>query len=194
MVGTRNGVTMAKRTYAKKPLYRKVNRRTHGVRPGHGGEARWHRNTKTEAAEIAHGATRKGMRQGLQHGLDYGPLFRFLLSKVGEDWDAVYAEAVSRLPSEEPIFWIVARSERDMRDVICVGEGTLFSGLYVDGDNRLARVAPDIGIEDIEPYCPCHTHSFNGEVVTNPCRNPQFGDGDPKEPWAGFVRAKGAGD
>ncbi len=29
------------------------------------------------------------MKRGVERGLDYTPLFKFLLSKVGSDWDSV---------------------------------------------------------------------------------------------------------
>ena len=42
-----------------------------------------------------------------------GPLVRFLRSQVGKDWDHIYAEVVSRIPTklqdyEEMVFWFVA--------------------------------------------------------------------------------------
>ena len=94
----------------KEPLYRKVNTRTHQVvkHGWRGGEARWERNTKaTKTSE----ATRGSMHPGLRHGLDYTPLYRFLLSKVGQDWDAVYSEAVARLDRPAPISEMVALHE-----------------------------------------------------------------------------------
>lgn len=71
--------------------------------------------------------------------LDHTPLFRFLLSKVGTEWNAVFSEAVSRLDRTEPIFWLVARSEPERKDYVRVGESTYFSGLYVD-ENGLLHV------------------------------------------------------
>ena len=57
------------------------------------------------------------MHPGRQNGLDYTPLFRFLLSKVGQDWDAVHSEAVARLDRQEPIYWMVALKEADKRSI-----------------------------------------------------------------------------
>lgn len=189
---------MARRSFDKKPLYRRVNRCTHGLWHRGGGEHRWSRNTKAETQEIAAGATTRGMGKRRLHGLDYTPLYRFLLSKVGADWDAVHAEALSRLPADTewedrdaPIFRMVARSPEERRAVVSVDEFTLFSGLYVDADNRLAVVAPEVRVEHIHPYCPCHTHTFNGRAVTNPCRNPRFTGGEGK--WTGYLGA-GPGD
>ncbi|WP_202621792.1 hypothetical protein [Pontibacter russatus] len=51
-----------------------------------------------------------------ERGLDYAPLFRFLLSKVGKDWEDVVNEAKSRLDELEPIYWVVALNEEDRKD------------------------------------------------------------------------------
>lgn len=45
--------------------------------------------------------------------LDYGLLVRFLRTQVGDDWDSVYSEIISRIPTKlldhrEIIFWFVA--------------------------------------------------------------------------------------
>lgn len=143
----------------KEPLYRKVNTRARGVYHHKGGEARWQRGTRAaKQNEAQHGS----MHSGRQNGLDYTPLFRFLLSKVGEDWDAVHSEAVARLDRQEPIYWMVALNEADRRSYFGAGESSYYSGLYVDDANRLAIVDPDLKNEDLEPSCPCCTHTFNG--------------------------------
>lgn len=144
----------------KEPLYRKVNTRARGVHHKKGGRARWERNTK---AAKNNEAMRGSMHPGNSNGRDYTPLFRFLLSKVGEDWNAVHSEAVARLDTEEPIYWMVARNDAERRPTIGIGESSYFSGLYIDDDNRLAIVDPSIKIEDLEPYCSCCTHTFNGK-------------------------------
>ncbi|MGH1416484.1 MAG: hypothetical protein ACRBB0_23540 [Pelagimonas sp.] len=105
------------------------------------------------------------MHSGQRHGLDYTPLFRFLLSRVGQDWDPVFSEAVSRLDRPEPIFWLVAEQDNDRRDVVRLGESSYYSGLYVDAGGILNIVDPTITSERIQPQCPCCTHSFNGKVV-----------------------------
>lgn len=97
-----------------------------------------------------------------QRGLDYTPLFRFLLSKVGQPWDDVFSEAVARLDKAEPIFWLVALREDEGRDVVRLGESTYFSGLYVDGKGTLQLVNPSLGPEDMAPTCACCTHTLNG--------------------------------
>lgn len=147
----------------KAPLYRRVNRTTHGVCKT-GGEARWQRNAKAPAREAS-------MHGGKRRGLDYTPLFRFLLSKVGQDWDAVHSEAVARLDREDPIWWLVARDLAERRPFVRTGESTYWSGLCIE-DGRLALVDPELTVERMEPSCPCCTHTFNGTRFTRPWQAP----------------------
>lgn len=147
----------------KAPLYRKVNTRARGVHHRFGGEYRWRRGDQDD--------DRTGMASGVRRGLDYTPLFRYLLSRVGEDWDLVHSEVVARLDTQDPIFWLVAPRKEDGKDVVRVGESTYFSGLYIDEDNRLQVVAPEIGPEDLEPLCPCCTHTLNGHPFVRPYRS-----------------------
>lgn len=146
----------------KEPLYRRENTRTHGVHHG-GGAYRHSRHSKVEAESDARNGS---MRSKQRHGLDYTPLFRFLLSKVGEDWSDTYSEAVTRLDRSEPIFWMVATSKKDGRPYVRIGESTYYSGLYVDENNRLARVDPNLTVDDMTPSCGCCTHTFNGKPFT----------------------------
>ena len=141
----------------EEPLYRRVNTRTHGVHHG-GGEARWARNTKAEI--------RTSMHAGQRNGLDYTPLYRFLLSKVGQDWDAVHSEAVARLDRRDPIFHMVALHEDDEQDYVRSGESSYWSGLRVNALNVLEKVAPDLTVDDMVPSCACCTHTFNGVRFT----------------------------
>ncbi|ORE90280.1 hypothetical protein ATO4_21902 [Aurantimonas sp. 22II-16-19i] len=106
------------------------------------------------------------MQKGVRRGLDYTPLFRFLLSKVGQDWDAVHSEAVSRLDTAEPIFWLVALTEGDREAFVRVGESTYYSGLYVDENHVLAIVDPSLTVEQMVPVCSCCSHTFNGVPFT----------------------------
>lgn len=149
----------------EKPLYRSVNTRTHGVRHG-GGED--YRSSRRRADRVQAGAM--GGKQ--RHGLDYTPLFQFLLSRVGEDWDAVHAAAVARLDRAEPIFWMVARSDAERKSFVRMGESAYYSGLFVDGDNRLRKVDPALTVEQMEPGCACCTHTFNGVPFTRKYQAP----------------------
>lgn len=141
---------------AKKPLYRKVNTRALGVHHRAGGEYRHTRNTR-DAEPV--GASMHGTQR---RGRDYTPLFRFLLSKVGEPRNGVFQEAAARLDSAEPIWWLVARAEHERRDAVRVGQATYFSGLFIGADGTLQRVAPDLTGEDMTPGCSCCTHTLDG--------------------------------
>jgi hypothetical protein len=139
----------------KKPLYRKVNTRARGVHHQFGDDYRNKR--KSENSDMV------GMAKGVQRGLDYTPLFKFLLSKVGKTWDLIHSEAVSRLDKEDPIFWMVSLDFDSADDVIRVGESSYFSGLYVNEKGILQILDPNIGPETLEPLCGCCTHTLNGK-------------------------------
>lgn len=149
----------------QEPFYRKVNTRARGVRHRYGGDYRQERNTQREKNDDQ---TRGSMHGQVRRGLDYTPLFRFLLAKVGQPWDAVFSEAVRRLDRPEPIFWLVALHEEKKQPVVCIGESSYYSGLFVDEAGLLQRVNPTLGSGDLESPCACCTHMFNGQRFT--CR------------------------
>jgi len=76
------------------------------------------------------------------------------------------AEAVARLDRAEPIFWMVARCDAEKSPFVLIGEKTYYSGLFVDADNRLRLVDPDLRIEHMAPGCACCTHTFNSVPFT----------------------------
>ena len=152
------------------PLYRKVNTRARGVHHHSGPDFAHQRNGKAEAEAFAQGITRGRMSQGKQRGLDYTPLFRFLLSKVGQDWDKVYAAARARLDHDDPIFWLVARSPEDRKSFVLIGDNSYFSGLYINDANQLAVVDPSLTVDQMEPSCACCTQTLNGVPFTRPYR------------------------
>lgn len=148
----------------KKPLYRKVNTKARGVHHWTGPDARHTRNTKQ-------GMTEK-MKQDVRRGLDYTPLFKFLLSKVGQNFDEVYSEAMQRLEfsnNDNPIFWMVV-PENDRFGLRKRGyfysENAIYSALYVDENGLLQYVNPDLKNENFAPSCSCCTHTFNGNVLS----------------------------
>jgi len=146
-----------------KPLYRKENKvslsNKYNVLTG--SEYRYQRRSK---AFLNDDRNHKSMTSG-KYGYDYAPLFRFLLSKVGSDWDKIYAEAKARLNDTKPIFWMVALRESERRDFVNVGESTYYSGLFVDDDGILAIVNQNISPAELpEPY-PGETISFNGITI-----------------------------
>jgi hypothetical protein len=151
---------LAEMNKEKSKLYRKVNTKARGVNHNFGGDFKNTRNKKRETLEQTKG-TMFGKKE---RGLDYTPLFRFLLSKVGFNWDEVFSEAKSRLDKTEPIFWIVALTQDKKEDYIRVGESTYFSGLYIDDNAILQITNPDLKAIDMKPFCNCCTHTFNGKL------------------------------
>ena len=145
----------------KQPLYRKVNWTAHIARHGtdSGKSSASERNTKA-ARENESG--RGSMHSRRRNGLDYTPLFKFLLSRVGADWVATHREALSRIDREEPITWMVAENKDSASPYFRYGESSYFSSLFVDGDGKLAIVDPTVTKDSLTPYCSCCTHTFNG--------------------------------
>lgn len=144
----------------KPNLYRKVNTKARGVRHDFGGDFRNTRNTKKESLQQVKG-TMYGKKE---RGLNYTPLFRFLLSKVGSPWDEVYSEAKARLDKPDPIFWMVTLDENEKKDYVRIGESSYFSGLYVDEDGVLQLTNPNLRAVDMKSFCSCCTHTFNGKL------------------------------
>jgi hypothetical protein len=152
------------RLVVKNPLFRKVNTTAHGVHHRFGGEFRDERKSRTARAFEG---TRTSMRGTVKRGLDYTPLFRFLLSKVGEEWNGVFSEAAQRIDRKEPIFWLVALRADDEQDFVRVGEASYFSGLRGDAEGYLGIVNESLGPSSLAPQCGCCTHTFNGVRFTH---------------------------
>ena len=144
----------------KSKLYRKVNTKTYNVHHNFGGDFKNSRNSRKETLE----QTKGSMFGKKERGLDYTPLYRFLLSKVGKKWNEIYSEAKSRLDKSEPIFYMVSLEETDKEDYVRVGESTYFSGLYVDSEGILQITNPNLTAKDMKPSCSCCTHTFNGKL------------------------------
>ena len=144
----------------KSKLFRKVNTKTYNVHHNFGGDFKRTRNSKKETLE----QTKGKMFGRKERGLDYTPLYRFLLSKVGSDWDTVFSEAKSRLNSSDAIFGMVALREDEKEDFVRTGESSYFSGLYVDKSGILQISNPDLKAKDMKPFCNCCTHTFNGKL------------------------------
>ena len=147
----------------KKPLYRKMNTRARGVRHDFGGDFKYSRYKKRDSLEQVKGS----MGGEKERGLDYTPLFKFLLSKEGQDWDEVFSEVSSRLDKLEPIYWMVSLNDNEKEDYIRVGESTYFSGMYVDEDSKLRLVNPQLTVNDMVAFCNCCTHTLNGKIFGN---------------------------
>lgn len=144
----------------KPKLYRKVNTKAKGVHHGFGGDFKDSRNSKRKTVQQVSGT----MFGSKQRGLDYTPLFKFLLSRVGCNWNDVFSEAKSRLDKQDPIFWIVALHENEKRYYVRIGESSYFSGLFVDDNDILQIVNPNLKAVDMKPFCHCCTHTFNGKL------------------------------
>ncbi|TCT92367.1 hypothetical protein EDC48_101173 [Gibbsiella quercinecans] len=150
-----------RKRYIKNKLYRSVNTATYNVQHLHGGEYRWKRHkNKLIQGDQPHF---QSMSSKQKRGLDYTPLFMFLLSKIDEKWDLVYSEAIRRLDKPEPIFWLVALHAEDRRDFVLCGQSSYYNGLYVDEDGFLRKVSPDLKASDIPVLCDCCTYTFNGQ-------------------------------
>jgi hypothetical protein len=141
---------------APKPLYRKVNTKTHGVHHLKGWDASRDRNTKS--------GMQRSLKKNVRRGLDYTPLYMFLLSKVGRPWSEVHSEALSRLPKGDDILNNIFNRPEPYR-ILGTGESAYFSGMFIDDDGILRKVMPEIQNEDILPLCNCCTHTLNGEVL-----------------------------
>ncbi|MGV3345177.1 hypothetical protein ACGVWS_05305 [Enterobacteriaceae bacterium LUAb1] len=151
--------------HEKKKLYRTVNTATHDVNHFYGGEYRWERKKQKLINEERPFFQSMGGRK--RRGIDYTPLFMFLLNKVGEKWDLVYSEAIKRLDKPDPIFWLVALRFEDKRDVVRCGESSYYNGLYVDGDGILKKVSAALTSTDIPILCNCCTYTFNGVRINH---------------------------
>lgn len=149
----------------KQPLYRKENTLARNVHHDFGSDYRYERNTKKTKENDEFGVTKSSMHGKVKRGLDYTPLFKFLLSKIGKDWNKTYSEAKSRLDKEEPIFWMVATNDADKKDYVRIGDSSYYSGLYVDEQGLLQKVNPDFNDAQKIITCNCCTFSFNGKVL-----------------------------
>ena len=151
----------------KEPLYRPRNTTARGARRRRGGDFRHQRNTKLEIGSDAKAGPMQPAR-GRTPDLDYTPLFRFLISKVGNPWTEVHSEAIARLDREEPIFWLVARQPAERTAVVRIGDSSFYSGLYVDDAGTLQLVDPTQNVATMVPGCGCCTHTFNGVPFVRP--------------------------
>jgi len=140
-------------------LFRKVDTTAYLVHHNFGGDFKNSRNSRKETLSQIKGK----MFGKKERGLDYTPLYRFLLSKVGSDWDKVFSEAKSRLDKVEPIWRMVALEENKKEDLVRTGDSSYFSGLYIDNDGVLQISNPNLSAKDMIPYCKCCTHTFNGK-------------------------------
>ncbi|PCJ56316.1 MAG: hypothetical protein COA79_19295 [Planctomycetota bacterium] len=138
-----------------KLLYRKVNTKARGVWHLKGPKYKHSRNAKSE--------NKSRMTQGHRRGLDYTPLYNYLISKVGQPWEDIYSFALPRVECEDFIFRIVSIDKDLAEEYICVGENSYYSVLLVDSEGVLEFANPKIDHHSLTPDCSCCTHSFNGK-------------------------------
>jgi len=144
-----------------KPLYRKENTRVRAAWRIHnvGSDAKYDRHTKS--------GMKKSMKKNVERGLDYTPLYNYLISMVGHDWNEVHSYAIARLDKPDPIGHIVIK----LNDIskgdgyVRNGESSYYSALYIDENNILQKVNPELKNEDLYPSCQCCTHTFNGKPL-----------------------------
>jgi hypothetical protein len=148
----------------KDPLYRKVNTKTRFVHHLHGSDYKYDRNTKEEKLKEEEEFKRQTMHKKVNRGLDYTPLFKFLLSKVGKNFDEVFKEAKSRLDKEEPIFYMVEKGE-PKNEIFCGNENDYYNSLYIDEEGILRKVNENYSQQKSLIRCRCCTFTFNGKVI-----------------------------
>lgn len=150
-----------------KPLYRKVSKTTHNGFPHADYDSNPRsRNSRHTKKGMKRGMSTQEDPRG--HGLyDYTPLFMFLLKQEGRDWDSVWKECTVRLNDTEPVSYMVINIKKnglvnpnvnielsDKTDLdwkgrnlanvktksFRYGEGSCYSTMYVDHDNKLQFV------------------------------------------------------
>lgn len=131
------------------PLYRKVNRRCLHCYEDKGGKYKWQRHTKNEKLlydeEITHGKMKKRANGFATNAYDYTPLFKYLLNCIGEDVDVVYHKIHKRIKERYPFDTMVSRKPKEeLNDYFRWGECTFFSQLYVDENNKIQKVNPNL--------------------------------------------------
>ena len=122
----------------EKPLYRKVNTKAANVHHGFGKDFKNSRNTKKSSGNK--------MKQGVKRGLDYTPLYKYLLKQVGGNWDEIYSKIKSRILDDDCIWYMVAKNKEEASETCGISESTYFSGLFINEQGILEITNPDLNI------------------------------------------------
>lgn len=149
------------RNEGKPPLYRKVNKRTHnGSNYLYFYTKQRYRFDRDKKQDVLPEKTAIKRHNSIHRtGYDYTPLYKFLHAHVGQPWDAIYQECVSRLESPEPITYIVMNVNKrglvtdnhpgiDLPKMIYDGIESYWSALWVDEDGLLQFVDDVYSIAD----------------------------------------------
>ena len=153
------------------PLYRKVNRKCMHCYETKHVRFKWQRHTKGEKElldeEVTHGKMKK--RAGaffFANAYDYTPLFKYLLKCVGEDVDVVFHKVCKRIKDRSMFDTMVSRKPKEeLSDYFRYGECTYFSQLYVDEDNKIQKVNPQLSNVEAD-YGMEWGQSLNGNPIS----------------------------
>lgn len=148
----------------KQPLYRKEANafNNHHIK---GSDAKYDRNTKRGIS--------KTLKNKVKRGLDYTPLYKFLLSKIGHNFDDVYREVIKRVNDRNAIFHMFRKHEFETDDFVRIGESSFYNKLYIDENNIIQKVNPNLKNEDFSPSCWCCTYTFNGKPLIKKYMHPE---------------------
>ncbi|MBR1513419.1 MAG: hypothetical protein IJ622_03920 [Bacteroidales bacterium] len=166
----------------KKPLYRKVNKITHNGVRYYCQETDRYRNERHKKRDVL--PTRLPIkRKQSRHENDYAPLYKFLLSRVGYNWEEVFRECVSRLDKTDPIFDMVVNVNqkgvvvdttvkypeglpKEFHDFrACDDSQTYWSTLRVDDNGLLQYVDENYIIDINDELFGTLTASWNGHPI-----------------------------
>lgn len=151
-----------------KPLYRTACRPTYG----HFKENKHYRHIRNKKKTVIEGEEsvdtdtkmvrqRKDVRQ-----LDFTPLYKYLQSKVGEDYDTVYSNVVERIPrNQRGVIDYIVMADNTGDGVARLGESTYFRTLYVDENNKLQFVNKDYK-QTVSKWCYMDTTTLDGKTIT----------------------------
>ena len=152
------------------PLYRKRNTHKRWDPDDDGREYRHGRHTKKAAKQLEDEVKRGPMNGGDYngYGYDYSPLFQYLLKHVGDDVDEVFSDASKRLtPFGIELFnhMVSRKPKEELSDSFYCGESRRYSQLYVDENNKIQKVNPNLG-NVCTSYGGQWGESFNGHPLS----------------------------
>lgn len=155
----------------KKKLYRERNFRQRWDEYNYHPKYSWKRHSKQAMKDLENEITHEGMtksKHGDQgEGYDYTPMFKFVLKHIGEDVDKIYSEVCRRTNERGKYLFnvLVSRKPKDeLNPLLRLGETSFWSQLYVDENNKIQKVEPNMQGAWIT-YGGQWGQSFNGKSV-----------------------------